>query len=217
MTLPFNADSRIGIIGAGGLGKEVLCTIGEIIGWSSLRSNVRFLVEEKYLDKPAVFDINVLPLNPSNLDFDFLVLAIGDLETRIRITATLPAATRYATIIHPSVKLTPYTKIGEGSVILGQVLLSCDVEIGKFALINPGTTISHDTSVGDFFTTSPGVNISGTCKIGNRVFIGTNACTRNAITIGDDVTIGMGAVVTKDILVKGTYIGNPAALIEIKA
>jgi len=211
--LPFNPDNRIAIIGAGGLGKEVLCTLGEIMGWKFIKDKVSFLVEEKYFDKTVVLDTRVDPLSVSKLDYDYLVLAIGDLEARIRITTMLPSNTKYATVIHPSVHLTPYTKIGEGSVILGQVLLSCDVEIGKFALINPGTTISHDSSIGDFFMASPGVNISGNCKIGHRVFMGTNACTRNAITIADDITIGMGAVVTKDIQAKGTYIGNPASLI----
>jgi sugar O-acyltransferase (sialic acid O-acetyltransferase NeuD family) len=216
MILPFHTDSRIAIIGAGGLGKEVLCTIGELIGWEVLRRQVSFVVEEEYYDTKEVFGINVLPLSYSNPGFDLMVLAIGDPATRIRITNALPASTRFATIIHPSVQLTPYTRIGEGSVIHGQVFLSCDVELGKFALINPGTTISHDSSIGDFFTCSPGVHISGTCSIGHRVFMGTGACIRNAIAIADDVTIGMGAVVTKDILTKGTYIGNPASLIEMK-
>jgi sugar O-acyltransferase (sialic acid O-acetyltransferase NeuD family) len=213
MTSPLQAGSRIGIIGAGGLGKEVLCTIGELLGWKDIGEKVSFLVEEKYFDGRPVLGIEVLPLGDTSRVFDYMVIAIGDLEARMRIKNALPNSIKYATIIHPSVQLTPYTRIGEGSIVLGNVLLSCDVEIGKFAIINPGTTISHDSSTGDFFTSSPGVNISGNCKIGDRVFIGTNACTRNAITIGDDVIIGMGAVVTKDILQKGTYIGNPASLI----
>jgi len=209
-------DSRIGIIGAGGLGKEVLCVIGELLGWEGLNKRVGFLVEPKFLTKESVLGIDVLPLSNSNLSFDFIVIAIGDLASRWRIKNALPATSRYMTIIHPGVQRTPYTKIGEGSIVLGQVLLSCDVQIGMFSIINPGTTISHDTTAGDFFTTSPGVNISGNCKIGNRVFMGTNACTRNAITIADDVIIGMGAVVVKDLLTAGTYIGNPAALIQNK-
>ena len=213
MIISDNPNIRIGIIGAGGLGKEVLCTLGEILGWSSLPNRVKFLVEESFFENNVVHDINVLPLKEANLLFDYYVLAIGDMAARIRILNTLPSTLQYATIIHPSVQLTPFTKIGDGSIVLGQVLLSCDVEIGKFALINPGTTISHDSTTGEHFMASPGVNISGNCKIGHRVFMGTNACTRNAISIGDDVIIGMGAVVTKDLPEKGTYIGNPASLI----
>lgn len=46
-------------------------------------------------------------------------------------------------------------------------------------------------------------------QIGNNVSIGTNS-TILPVTIVDNVVIGAGAVVTKDILFPGIYIGNPA-------
>jgi acetyltransferase-like isoleucine patch superfamily enzyme len=45
--------------------------------------------------------------------------------------------------------------------------------------------------------------------IGNKVYIGSNA-TILPVSICDDVVIGAGAVVTKDIIEPGTYVGNPA-------
>ena len=45
--------------------------------------------------------------------------------------------------------------------------------------------------------------------IGNKVYIGSNA-TILPVSICDDVVIGAGAVVTKDIIQPGTYVGNPA-------
>ncbi len=45
--------------------------------------------------------------------------------------------------------------------------------------------------------------------IGNHVSIGTNA-TILPVSIVDNVVIGAGAVVTKDILEPGVYVGNPA-------
>ena len=49
--------------------------------------------------------------------------------------------------------------------------------------------------------------------IGDRVSIGTNA-TIMPVSICDDVVIGAGSVVTKDISDSGTYVGNPARLLE---
>ena len=46
-------------------------------------------------------------------------------------------------------------------------------------------------------------------EIGNNVSIGTNA-TILPVKIVDNVVIGAGSVVTKDILLPGTYAGNPA-------
>ena len=213
MTLHSGAENKIGIVGSGGLGKEVLCCFGEIFGWKDLKDKVSFLVEEEFLLQETVLGIEVLPFSTHIHHFSRIVIALGDLAARIRIKGLLPSTTRIETVVHPTVSLTPYTHIGEGSIVLGNTLLSCDVEIGRFAIINPGTTISHDCHIGDYFTASPGVNISGQCTLGERVFMGTNSCTRNAITIGDDVIIGMGAVVVKSILQPGTYVGNPAGLI----
>jgi sugar O-acyltransferase (sialic acid O-acetyltransferase NeuD family) len=213
MTSLSGAENRIGIVGAGGLGKEVLCCFGELFGWKDLNTRVTFLVEDEFLNQDSLFGIDVLPLARHIQDYSRIVIAIGDLKARIRIKGLFPSSTSFETVIHPGVIQTPFTHIGEGSIVLGNSFLSCDVHIGCFAIINPGTTISHDTLIGDYFTASPGVNISGQCLLGERVFMGTNSCTRNAITIGDDVIIGMGAVVVKSILQPGMYVGNPAGLI----
>jgi acetyltransferase-like isoleucine patch superfamily enzyme len=45
--------------------------------------------------------------------------------------------------------------------------------------------------------------------IGNHVSIGSNA-TILPVTICDNVVIGAGSVVTKNITLPGTYVGNPA-------
>ncbi len=206
--------STIGIIGAGGLGKEVLCCLGEMLGWEKLSDKVKFLVEEKYYKENILLGVEVLKLENEILIFSEVIIAIGDTDTRSRISQGLPEGIKSINVIHPNVSLTPYTKIGKGAVVLGNVFLSCDVHIGAHAVINPGTTISHDTKIGDYFSASPGVNISGNCTIGQRVFMGTNSSTRNGITIGDDIVIGMGAVVVNDILQPGTYIGNPARLVK---
>ena len=50
-------------------------------------------------------------------------------------------------------------------------------------------------------------------KIGNRVSIGSNA-TILPVDICDDVVIGAGSVVTKNIVQKGIYAGNPAQFIR---
>ena len=50
-------------------------------------------------------------------------------------------------------------------------------------------------------------------NIGNYVSIGSNA-TILPISICDNVVIGAGAVVTKNIVKPGIYVGNPARLIK---
>lgn len=53
-------------------------------------------------------------------------------------------------------------------------------------------------------------------RVGHRVSIGSNA-TILPVTICDDVVIGAGAVVTKNIVEPGVYVGNPASLLQRKS
>jgi sugar O-acyltransferase (sialic acid O-acetyltransferase NeuD family) len=213
MRIDSSFNGILGIIGAGGLGKEVLCCLGDILGWKGIEDRAVFLVEEGYPMPPAVHGIEVMPLEQGLAMCTCFLIAIGDAAARARIRSLLPSNSVFATLIHPEVRLTPFTYIGEGSIVLSCTFLSVDVQLGSFSLVNPGSTISHDCRIGDFFTGSPGINISGHVQIGRHVFIGTNATIRNAIQITDHVVIGMGAVVTKDLHQAGTYIGNPASLV----
>ena len=49
--------------------------------------------------------------------------------------------------------------------------------------------------------------------IGNNVMIGSNS-TILPVKINNNIVIGAGSVVTKNLLVKGIYAGNPAKLIK---
>jgi acetyltransferase-like isoleucine patch superfamily enzyme len=49
--------------------------------------------------------------------------------------------------------------------------------------------------------------------VGDDVSIGSNA-TILPVTIADGVVVGAGAVVTRDLLVRGVYAGNPARLLR---
>ena len=51
--------------------------------------------------------------------------------------------------------------------------------------------------------------MSGTIKVGSNSWLGVGSFYKNNITICEDVVIGAGAVVAKDIIEPGTYVGIP--------
>ncbi|MBK9982943.1 MAG: acetyltransferase [Saprospiraceae bacterium] len=205
-----DSSKKIYIVGAGGLGKEVYCALRGQFGWDNSASKVIFAEEDSFFKLRKVLGVDVISLSDVDPMDALILIAIGDIRARERISSSLVYESKFAILLDQSVNITPFTSLGDGSIVLGPSFLSVDVKVGKHAVINPGTTISHDCTIGNFFTASPGVNVSGGCKIGDRVFMGTNSCVRNGVTICDDAIIGMGSVVTKDILSRGTYIGNPA-------
>lgn len=200
-------EKTICIFGAGGHAKEVYMIAVDL----GLKDKVTCFMESDIIWRErTVMGLPVRPFSTFNEKLHKAVIAVGDSLAREIIASQFPHGTEFIRLIHPSVIVSKWTTIGEGSVISAGSILTCDITIGKHAQINLNCTISHDCVIGDYFTDAPAVNISGQCTIGDRVTLGTNASIREKIRIADDVVVGMGAVVVKDLLEKGTYIGNPA-------
>jgi sugar O-acyltransferase (sialic acid O-acetyltransferase NeuD family) len=209
-------EKRICIWGTGGFGREVLCCLIDVIATTNLKiENVAcFMVSDEHFKETKIMGVDVIQQSKFDPNLFNVVVAIGDPSSRKRLVESLPTQTTYATIIHPSVVISDWVKIGEGSIITAGTILTCNIKIGKHAHLNLHTTIGHDCIMGDFFTTAPAANISGNCDFGDCVYFGTNSSVRQGVKICDNVTIGMGSVVVKDITEAGVYIGNPLKILE---
>lgn len=124
---------------------------------------------------------------------------------------------KFPNLIHPDVSYDKRaTKMitGHGNVICSKSALTTDIVIGNFVHINLACTIGHDSVIDDFTTLSPGVRVSGNVHINEKVFIGTGAVIVEKISICDNTIIGAGSVVTKNLVLPGTYVGMPARKIR---
>ena len=117
---------------------------------------------------------------------------------------------KFIKLIHNTSIISNSISIGEGTVIMENVLVKSNTKIGKFCLINSQSTISHNNTIGNYCNISLGARIGGNCKIGNNTFIGMNATIRQGLVIGSNSVIGAGAVVTKNVKNNVIVIGNPA-------
>lgn len=115
-------------------------------------------------------------------------------------------------------------KIGPFVEIQQNVVIGNDTKIQSHSFICEGVSIGEDCFVGhgvmfvnDLFKEGKpsGGDKSkwGKCKIGNHVSVGSNA-TILPVHIAEGCVIGAGSVVTKDLMIKGVYTGNPARLIR---
>ena len=57
---------------------------------------------------------------------------------------------------------------------------------------------------------SPNASIGGAVSVGELTHVGIGAVVKNNISIASECVIGAGAVVVKDIIDKGIYVGVPA-------
>ena len=110
--------------------------------------------------------------------------------------------------VGPFVEIQKNVVIGSNTKVQSHTFICELVTIGNNCFISHGVMFINDV----FKNGGPAGGNKSLWKktvIGNGVSIGTNA-TILPVKIADNVVIGAGAVVTKDILESGVYVGNPA-------
>lgn len=114
--------------------------------------------------------------------------------------------------VGPFVEIQKGVKIGAKSKIQSHSFICELVSIGESCFIGHGVMFVNDVFKNG---TPAGGNkdLWKETRIGNGVSIGSNA-TILPVEICDGAVIGAGAVVTKNIIKKGIYAGNPARLVR---
>lgn len=138
------------------------------------------------------------------------IVAIGNNFIRKEIVKKLTGVEWY-TAIHPTAVISSIgTQIGEGSAICANAVVGPDVHIGKHCIINNLVDVDHDCRISNYTHVSPCAAVCGTCNIGSFCHIGAGVSIKNNISVCDNCVIGVGAVVVKDIIKDGVYVGVPA-------
>lgn len=117
---------------------------------------------------------------------------------------------RFATIVHPSVCLSPDAKIGCNTIIMANAVISCGVSIGNHCVILPNTVVSHDSVVGDYCCLGSNISVSGSVEIAEKCYIGSGSRMREHIRIGAATMVGLGSNVVSDLPAGVIAVGNPA-------
>ena len=210
--MELDLSKKVCIVGTGGFARETLCCLIDILKEQDLSFEDRavFLDHDGKGVKGELLGFPVLQISEF-IPADFqTVVAIGNPKTRKFVVSDLPADTNYTTLIHPSVVISEWVEIGEGSIVTAGCALTCQIKVGKHSHLNLNTTVGHDVELGDFFTSATNVSISGICEIGSCVYFGSNSAIKQGLHVCDDVIIGMGSMVVKSIDSSGTYVGAPA-------
>ena len=205
------SKKKLCIFGTGGFGRETLLVFIDSLAKSDLnyKDHVVFMVSDQDYDLAEIMGIPVIRLSDFDVSLYQVVVAVGEPAIRQRLVGQLPESTVFSTLVHPTVVISEWVELGEGSIVTAGTIVTCNITIGKHAQLNLHTTVGHDCIIGDYFTTAPGAKISGICEFGDCVYFGTSATVRQGVRICSNVTIGMGGVVVKNITEAGVYVGNP--------
>lgn len=208
---------KVIILGAGGLGRQVLAQLqidySHGIDW----------VIAGFLDErgPTVVPDNVhypwlgYPESFIPAPEHIFVIAIGDPISREKQVSSLIA--KGASFIEVRTRCSLGVRTSYGPTFFGyDVSCGVDSKIGSYSFIDQETLIGHDVVIGDYVHIAPRCLIAGYVKVGDRAVINSGAMIARGVNIGEDAIVGMGAVVFHDVPAGKTVVGNPAKIIFSK-
>jgi sugar O-acyltransferase (sialic acid O-acetyltransferase NeuD family) len=120
----------------------------------------------------------------------------------------------FATVVHPSARVSSKSVLGEGTIVSAGVVISAYTSLGRHVIVNRGALIGHHTKIGSCVTIQPGANIAGLCTIGDSTYIGMGALVLDRISVGSHSIVGAGAVVTKNVPDNVQVVGIPAKIVK---
>ncbi len=165
---------------------------------------------ETLLGRPIVWLEEAAPLAATHQ----ALCSLGTTRRRAFVEAAAALGFRFATVLHPTARVSRRSQVGAGSFLSAGVVVAAQARIGSHVIVNRGVLVGHDTVVGDYVTLSPGANVAGAVSIGAGSYVGMGAIVLDRVRIGEGAVIGAGAVVTKDVPDRVEVMGIPARVVR---
>jgi sugar O-acyltransferase (sialic acid O-acetyltransferase NeuD family) len=143
------------------------------------------------------------------------VLAVpgGPASFRLRrsVIAGLDVAqNRFATVIHPSARVSPLATIGRNTLIMAGVVVTSNAVIGDHVCILPNTVIHHDVEIGSWTLLGANVTIAGSVVVEDNCYVASGTSIMNGLRVGAGALIGIGSNVIRAVAAGSVVAGNPA-------
>ena len=211
-------STEIVLVGAGGLGREVLNYVLEAI-----RPSPHMRVKGFLDDNPSALspDHCELPMLGSILDYpiepqDRFVMAIGDCAKRAELIRKMEArSARFITIIHPTAYVASNATVGNGCLVGPFSAIGSDARVGDHVLLTWYSSLAHDSICHSFAVLSPYSTADGSAILEEGVFLGTHAVIHPMIRVGAWSKVASGSVVYRDVPPNCLALGNPAKAVPM--
>ncbi len=193
-----NTKTSILLVGAGGHARACLDVI-ECEGFHSIFGLIGLTSEvgSRILNSQVIGDDNDLPKFQSNCSK--ALVAIGQIKNWMLRFHTfqklIECGYQLPVIVSPRAYVSPYAKIGNGTIIMHGAVVNAGAQIGDNCIINNQSLIEHDAVIGNHCHVSTGTIVNGGTQVGEGSFIGSRSVIKENIQIGNHCLIGMGLTV----------------------
>lgn len=188
------------IIGAGGIGREVAWIIEEINEVNPTWNIVGFVDENsemwgKEINGYRVLgELNILDKLESKPE---VIVAIANCGAKKDIVARLNDKFDFATVIYPTVRISRFVEIGQGTIIYPGVILTVNTKIGNHVVISGNCGIGHDTVIDDYSSILWGSCFSGYDVVAKECFIGVGTKVAQGVRINDNSEFTYKEIISK--------------------
>lgn len=189
---------KIAIIGAGGLGREVLGILRFINKVKPTWDIIGF-----FDDGCELSEVNSLPvlggLEVLNkyIDEVSVVVAVGSPNVKKKIISNISNdRVNFPVIMHPSVIIydSEFVHLGKGIVLGANTVITTNVEIHDFVFVNTGVIISHDAVINKYAMIMPSVCISAGANIGELVYLGNGVKIDRPVHVPEGKVVPIGSI-----------------------
>lgn len=124
------------------------------------------------------------------------------------------AERRFARVIHPRARVSPFATIGRNVLIMAGAVVTSNAIIGDHVCVLPNTVIHHDAIIGAWSLIGANVTISGGAVVGENCYIGSGSNVMNGRRVGDRSLVGLGSNVIRDVPAGVTVAGSPSRRVD---
>ena len=161
------------IIGAGGLGREVLCwareSAGEWLVSGFVDDNPRALKGYEGDFPPILGNVQDHIPMPSEV----FTCAIGQVEAKRRcVERILSRGGVFTNVFHATAVRSSLATLGTGVILCPYSIVSANARIGDFVTVNLHSSVAHDAVIGRWSQLHCHVDITGSVTLGEGVLVG---------------------------------------------
>ncbi len=201
--------TTLGIVGAGGHGREAHAVASAIAG----RYDAIVFADDGPVDHDAlgrIGDPPVVRLDELADHCDEYVVAIGDPAVRRSVAERIHGSAAAGVLVAATAIVGTDVDCAGGVMIYPGAVVTTNVRLGRHSHVNCAAVVSHDCRIGAFVSISPGVLLNGAVVVEDDVFLGSGAIVLPGRRVGQGAVVGAGAVVTADVAPGATVVGVPA-------
>ncbi|MCA9839843.1 MAG: acetyltransferase [Trueperaceae bacterium] len=203
------------IVGAGGLGREVLQYALDTFSSNSTIRIKGFLDDNvselsNFHDKLA-YEIIGNTDSYKVQEKDRFLLAVGNPNTRKMLVEKLEQrGAEFISLVHPKAYVSPSAKLGKGVIISPFATIATHSVLSDHVVLGFYAHVGHDAVIGSYGVLSPYAAVNGGTVLEELGFLGTHAVVTPNRKVGRDAQIAAGAIVYSDVPANRLALGNPA-------